>query len=246
MPVFQLGKQLIFPPLAMAEPNGLLAIGGDLSPARIIEAYRHGIFPWYGEGDPILWWSPDPRLVLFPGEFHLPRRLARTIRQNVFTVTADTVFHDIIEQCARIRTDAGAETWITDEMSEAYSRLHELGFAHSIECWQGPRLAGGLYGIVLGRVFFGESMFSRVRNGSKVALHALVHHAVMTGIRMIDCQMQTKHLIRFGARPLARDDFQAMLHRLVYPLAPQKKWRLRYADKEGTGTADACQEEGKQ
>lgn len=227
MPVFQLGRQLIFPPPAMAEPNGLLAIGGDLSPARIIEAYRQGIFPWYGEGDPILWWSPAPRLVLFPEEFHLPRRLARTIRQKTFTVTADTFFYDIIHQCARTRIEAGVETWITAEMIEAYGRLHELGFAHSIECWRGPELAGGLYGIGLGRIFFGESMFSLVGNASKIALHALVQHASLTGIQMIDCQMRTKHLIRFGARELARSDFQEMLDRFVYPLAPQKKWRLR-------------------
>lgn len=245
MPVFQLGRKLIFPPPEMAEPDGLLAIGGDLSPPRIIEAYRQGIFPWYGEGDPILWWSPAPRLVLFPEEFHLPRRLARTIRQMTFSVTADTVFHDIMHLCARTRIEAGTETWITAEMMEAYCRMHELGFAHSIECWRGSELAGGLYGIALGRIFFGESMFSLVRDASKIALHALVQHAVLTGIQLIDCQMRTEHLVRLGARELARSDFQEMLDRFVHPLKPQKKWRLRYAGKEGTGTADACQEGGK-
>ena len=245
MPVFQLGKQLAFPPPHLAEPNGLLAVGGDLSPARIIEAYRQGIFPWFGEGDPILWWSPAPRLVLFPGEFHLPRRLARTIRRNVFTVTADTAFREVIDRCARTRIEAGSETWITGEMIEAYCRLHELGYAHSIECRRGSELAGGLYGIALGRIFFGESMFSLVRDASKVALQALVRHAAATGIRMIDCQMRTEHLVRLGARELPRKDFQHILDRFVYPLAPQKKWRLRYTDKEGIGTAGACQEEGR-
>lgn len=246
MPVFQLGKQLTFPPPELAEPNGLLAVGGDLSPARIIAAYRQGIFPWFGEGDPILWWSPAPRLVLFPEEFHLPRRLARTIRQNVFTVTADTVFHEIIDRCARIRIEAGAETWITGEMIEAYCCLHELGYAHSIESWRGAELAGGLYGVALGKIFFGESMFSLAGNASKIALHALIRHATATGIHMIDCQMRTEHLIRLGARELSRKDFQHILNRFVYPLAPQKKWRLRITDKEGIGSADACQDEGRE
>lgn len=245
MPVFQIGKQLIFPPPELAEPNGLLAVGGDLSPARIIEAYRRGIFPWFGKGDPILWWSPAPRLVLFPREFHLPRRLARTIRQNIFTVTADTAFPEVIECCARTRIEAGSETWITGGMIEAYCRLHDLGYAHSIESWRGAELAGGLYGVALGRIFFGESMFSLAANASKIALHALVRHAAATGIYMIDCQMRTEHLVGLGARELPRKVFQNILDRFVSPSAPQKKWRLRYADKEGIGTADACQEEGK-
>jgi len=235
---------LIFPPPAMAEPNGLLAIGGDLSPERIIEAYRQGIFPWYTADDPILWWSPAPRLVLFPEEFHLPRRLARTIRQKIFTVTADTAFDEVILHCAAIRIEAGVETWLTPEMIKAYRLLHELGYAHSIECRQGAELVGGLYGIALGRIFFGESMFSLAGNASKIALHALVRHAGAAGIRMIDCQMRTEHLVRLGARELPRNEFQEILNRFVYPLAPQKKWRLRNADKEGIGTADACQEEG--
>jgi len=228
----------------MAEPNGLLAIGGDLSPARIIEAYRQGIFPWYAADDPILWWSPAPRLVLFPEEFHLPRRLARTIRQKIFTVTADTAFDDVILHCAAVRIEAEVETWLTPEMIKAYRLLHKLGYAHSIECRRGAELVGGLYGIALGRIFFGESMFSLTGNASKIALHALVRHARATGIRMIDCQMRTEHLIRLGARELSRKEFQEILNRFVYPVAPQKKWRLRHADKEGIGTADACQEEG--
>lgn len=229
----------------MAEPNGLLAVGGDLTPQRILAAYRRGIFPWYEENDPILWWSPSPRLVLFPKEFHLPRRLARTIRQQTFCVRADTAFREVIERCASLRTHSREATWITGEMIEAYCRLHALGFAHSIECWQGTVLAGGLYGLALGRVFFGESMFSDRTDASKIALYALVRDARMLGIKMIDCQMRTEHLVRFGARELPRKQFQDMLAKLVSPALPQKKWRLQWTNKEGIGPADACQEEEK-
>ncbi len=227
MPVFQLSRDIIFPLPEHAEPDGLLAVGGDLSPARLLAAYSQGIFPWYSDGEPILWWSPAPRLVLYPDEFHLPRRLARTMRGNTFTVTADTGFREVIENCARIRTEAGEGTWITDEMQEAYSLLHELGFAHSIECRQEDRLVGGLYGVCLDRVFFGESMFTRVRDASKVALARLVGHARAEGIRLIDCQMTTAHLVRFGARELSRQRFQEELQRYVREIRPQKKWRLR-------------------
>ena len=226
MPVFKLHRQIWFPPPEMAEPDGLLAVGGDLSPERILAAYRQGIFPWYGEGNPILWWSPAPRLVLFPEAFHLSRRLARIIRQNIFTVRADTAFKDIIANCAAIRRKNEEGTWITNEMIAAYCRLHELGFAHSIECWRGDTLAGGLYGLALGRVFFGESMFSKYSNASKVALHALVQYAVAGGIRMIDCQMRTRHLIGLGAEEIPRAQFQELLRSYLFPLAPQKKWRL--------------------
>ena len=212
----------------MAEPDGLLAIGGDLRPERLLEAYRMGIFPWYSEGDPILWWSPAPRLVLFPDEFHLPRRLSREIRRNTFTLKADTAFRQVIEQCARIRTELGQGTWITDDMIEAYCLLHEVGFAHCIECWENTDLVGGLYGVGLGRMFFGESMFSRVSNSSKLALHALVRHARQTGIEMIDCQMKTQHLVRLGAREITRKEFHNELRRLLAHPEPQKKWRLQH------------------
>ncbi len=211
----------------MAEPSGLLAIGGDLSPARLLAAYRQGIFPWYAEGDPILWWTPAPRLVLFPEEFHLSRRLARIIRQNTFSLSADQTFRQVMENCSSIRTATRTETWINAEMIEAYCRLHHQGFAHSVECWQGSALVGGLYGIVLGRVFFGESMFSAVSDASKVALHALVRHALATGIRLLDCQMRTKHLVSMGAREVSRVHFQQLLDNLAGPVSPQKKWRLR-------------------
>jgi len=215
----------------MAEANGLLAVGGDLSPTRLLAAYRQGIFPWFAEGDPILWWSPAPRMVLFPEAFHLSRRLARVIRQDVFSLSADLAFRQVMESCASIRTATRTETWINPEMIEAYCRLHHKGFAHSIECWQGGALVGGLYGIALGRVFFGESMFSAVSGASKVALHALVRHALATGIRLLDCQMRTEHLVSMGARGISRDHFQHLLDSLATPVAPQKKWRLR--DRQG-------------
>lgn len=228
MPVFQLGKEILFPPTELAEPDGLLAVGGDLSPERLLDAYRLGIFPWYNEGDPILWWAPAPRLVLFPDEFHLPRRLGRDIRRNTFTLKADTAFRLVIEQCAGTRTARGEGTWVTGDMIEAYCRLHEQGFAHCIECWQDTDLVGGLYGVVLGRVFFGESMFASVSNTSKLALYALVRHALQTGLQMIDCQMKTNHLARFGAREITGSEFQKLLQQFVSPIKPQKKWRLQH------------------
>ncbi|NIA04734.1 MAG: leucyl/phenylalanyl-tRNA--protein transferase [Proteobacteria bacterium] len=226
MPVFQLNTDITFPAPDLAEPNGLLAIGGDLSAPRLLEAYRRGIFPWYGEGEPLLWWSPAPRLVLFPDEFHLPKRLARTIRQQLFTITTDTSFAEIIKSCAQTRKQKGEETWITEEMQQAYSRLHELGFAHSIECRYEGKIVGGLYGVALGQVFFGESMFSRKRDSSKVALSALVSHALKTSIKLIDCQMTTEHLLGFGAREISREYLQKLLHRYATKTMPQKKWRL--------------------
>ena len=225
----------------MAEPNGLLAIGGDLSPGRLLAAYRQGIFPWYAEGDPILWWTPAPRLVLFPEEFHLSRRLARVIRQQVFSLSADQAFRQVMERCAGIRTATRKETWINPEMVEAYCRLHHQGFAHSIECWQDSTLVGGLYGIVLGQVFFGESMFSEVSGASKVALYALVRHALATGLRLLDCQMRTEHLVSMGAREISRAHFQQLLDELATPVSPQKKWRLRRTEREEIGPTDACQ-----
>jgi leucyl/phenylalanyl-tRNA---protein transferase len=228
----------------MAEPNGLLAVGGDLSSARLLAAYRQGIFPWYALGDPILWWSPEPRLVLFPEEFHLARRLARIIRRQTFSVTADQAFREVMDNCAAIRTATRRETWIHAEMIEAYCRLHAMGFAHSIECWQGTSLAGGLYGVALGGVFFGESMFSRVRDASKVALQTLVRHCLAGDIRLIDCQMHTAHLVSMGARTIDREHFQRLLDTLIGPAPSKKNWRLLQADKEKIGPADACRGKG--
>ncbi|PIE55635.1 MAG: leucyl/phenylalanyl-tRNA--protein transferase [Desulfobulbus propionicus] len=226
MPVFRLPEEYIFPRPERAEPDGLLAIGGDLEPARLIAAYRHGIFPWYAEGEPLLWWSPSPRLVLFPEEFHLPRRLARTLRQQRFTITADTAFEEVIASCAASPGRPNQETWITSDMQQAYCRLHILGYAHSLECWEKERLVGGLYGIALDRVFFGESMFTAKNDGSKACLTTLVSHASALNIELIDCQMTTAHLQRFGAREISRRHFQELLHRAITVCAPQKKWHL--------------------
>ncbi len=227
MPVFQLSNDIIFPAPDFAEPDGLLAIGGDLSAPRLITAYRQGIFPWYTEGDPILWWSPAPRLVLLPEQFHLPRRLARTIRKQVFQVSADTAFAEVISSCGSLRKESGEGTWITEEMKDAYIQLFDLGFAHSVECWFEGELAGGLYGVCLDRVFFGESMFSRKTDASKIGLATLVRYAEQVGIRAIDCQMSTAHLLRFGSREIEREEFQEILERFIQTIVPQKKWRLR-------------------
>lgn len=228
MPVFHLSEEIIFPSPELAEPNGLLAVHGDLSPARLITAYIDGIFPWYSDGEPILWWSPSPRLVLFPHEFHLPKRLARTMRRRIFTVKTDTVFREVITACGQSRRDTGEGTWITKEMIEAYCRLHELGFAHSIETFLENELVGGLYGVCIGKVFFGESMFSAVSDASKAALATLVGLCTTHDhdIKLIDCQMTTPHLLRFGARELEGKGFRALLRRYARPVTPQKKWRL--------------------
>lgn len=197
-----------FPPVerAFREPDGLLAAGGDLSSARLLAAYRRGIFPWYESGQPILWWSPDPRMVLFPDELHLSHSLRKTLRRQTFTVTFDAAFNDVIVACANPRPDQGG-TWITPEMRRAYLRLHREGHAHSIEVWRGTNLAGGLYGIRIGRVFFGESMFSRESDASKVALAHLCRH----GYDLIDCQVESPHLRRLGARAIPRHEFLARL-----------------------------------
>ena len=227
MSIFQLTDDILFPEPRLAEPNGLLAVGGDLSPARLITAYRQGIFPWYSDGDPILWWSPAPRLVLFPDQFHLPKRLGRTMRKQLFQVTMDSAFADVIESCGSLREESGEGTWITEEMKEAYINLHKLGFAHSVECWFDGKLAGGLYGICLDRVFFGESMFSRKTDASKVALATLAGYAEQAGIRVIDCQMTTEHLLRFGSREINRSEFQELLQQFVQNILPQERWSLQ-------------------
>ena len=195
MPVFQLSHHLVFPPAGLARSDGLLAVGGDLSEARILLAYQMGIFPWYSKGDPILWWSPDPRLILRLEDLHVSRRLGREIRKKQFHITFDHCFARVIEACATIRP----ETWIVPEMVEAYCRLHEHGYAHSVEYWRDDKLAGGLYGVSLGGVFFGESMFSRESNGSKIALAALVERLKEWNFDFIDCQMKTEHLLSMGA-----------------------------------------------
>ena len=201
-----------FPPLAsaLAEPNGLLAAGGDLSPERLLAAYRRGIFPWYAEHQPILWWSPDPRMVLFPAEFAISRSLAKTLRNAAYEVRLDSAFSQVTESCAAPRAGA-AGTWISGEMQAAYLRLHELGYAHSVETWIDGRLAGGLYGVAIGGVFYGESMFSRAKDASKIALAHLCRHLEHQGFAVIDCQMNTAHLASLGAREIRRSAFAALL-----------------------------------
>ena len=224
MPVFRLSKQVIFPPPELAEENGLLAVGGDLSPERLVAAYRLGIFPWYGEGYPILWWYTSPRLVLFPAELRITRRLARYLRNSGFLVTFDTAFSKVIGMCAEIRSESRQETWISVEMQRAYTQLHHLGYAHSVECWNEGALVGGLYGVALDRVFFGESMFSMISNASKVALVHLVARLRELSFQLIDCQMTTHHLLRFGAREITGDRFSNLLHQYIQSTAPDGIW----------------------
>ena len=181
-----------------------MAVGGDLSPKRLLLAYRMGIFPWYSEEDPILWWSPDPRLVLIPTDLRVSRSLQKLIKKGIFDVTMDTAFEQVIDECARIRTEKDEGTWIVADMIQAYCRLHAAGYAHSVETWQGNRLVGGLYGVSLGRCFFGESMFARISNASKVAFVALVEYLQGLHFDMIDCQVTTEHLLRFGATEISR------------------------------------------
>lgn len=212
MPVYRLSRDLIFPPPALAEPDGLLAVGGDLSVKRLLLAYSMGIFPWYSDDSPILWWSPDPRLVLFPAELHVSRSLRQTIRKGLYRITFDSAFEQVIRVCAERHEDTKGTTWLTEEMIEAYVRLHRAGFAHSVESWtEDGELAGGVYGVGLGSVFFGESMFARRSDASKVAFVTLVERLKHDGCLMIDCQMTTRHLQRFGAREIPRERFLQLL-----------------------------------
>lgn len=208
---------------ALREPNGLLCAGADLSPGRLLRAYSHGIFPWFNEGEPILWWSPHPRMVLFPQELRISKSLAKTLRRGVFEVRLDTAFGRVMEECAGPRrTQQG--TWISPAMRQAYGRLFDLGHAHSVEAWRDGSLVGGLYGVALGRVFFGESMFSRETDASKVALAHLVRHIQAAGFAMIDCQMATKHLASLGAREIPRTDFSRHLRDWTSTATLPVKW----------------------
>ncbi len=209
---------------ALREPNGLLAAGGDLTPERILDAYRPGIFPWFRPGDPVLWWSPDPRMVLFPSEFKLSRSLARVIRNGGFELRFDTAFESVMRACAEPRPGQNG-TWIQEDMIAAYCALHELGYAHSVETWRDGELVGGLYGIAIGRMFYGESMFSREANASKVALAHLARQLEHWGFELIDCQMNTPHLASLGAREIPRTEFVARLQELVN-CAPLTNWRF--------------------
>jgi len=211
MPVYLLDGTLAFPSPHLASEQGLLAIGGDLSTDRLLLAYQLGIFPWFSEGDPIMWWSPDPRLVLSPKEIHIPRSLQKILNKKAFQVTMDVAFDRVIRGCADIRRKHDEGTWITQGMVDAYCRLHRIGAAHSIEAWLEGKLAGGLYGLCLGKCFFGESMFSRINNASKVAFVHLARHLAALSFQMIDCQVPTRHLMQFGAKEISREQF---LHEL--------------------------------
>ncbi|AWM80392.1 leucyl/phenylalanyl-tRNA--protein transferase [Gammaproteobacteria bacterium ESL0073] len=210
-------EDLTFPPLeqALTEPDGLLAMGGDLSPTRLEAAYRHGCFPWFNPEDPILWWSPDPRMVLFPDQLHVSRSMRRLLNASTFDVTYDQEFSAVIEGCSQPR-DYTDLTWITDDMRQAYLTLHELGLAHSVEIWQQGELVGGLYGLLIGRLFFGESMFSRVTNASKFGFIQLVYKLRKAGVVLIDCQMHTSHLQSLGADLIPRKVFASYLRDYQY------------------------------
>ena len=213
MPVYRLTDQLLFPDPGWASPEGLLAVGGDLSAERLLLAYRIGIFPWYGENQPILWWSPDPRCVLFPKDIYVSRRLARLIRQQRWQLSCNRAFARVVTACADVRVQSGESTWLISAMQEAYRELHELGFAHSVEAWEDDQLVGGLYGVALGKFFFGESMFHRRPNASKVILAQLACYLDQAGFLLLDCQVSNPHLKSMGARDIPRNEFLELLDR---------------------------------
>lgn len=220
-------ETLRFPPAgsALRDPNGLLAAGGDLSPQRILQAYRQGIFPWYSEPDPILWWSPDPRAVILPDTLHIPRSLQKTLKRGLFRITVDQAFATVIRHCANgssIHRERG--TWITPAMQAAYARLHELGHAHSVEAWQGDVLVGGLYGIAIGQVFFGESMFSHVPDASRVAFACFARWLFSSGFVLIDSQVGNPHMARFGTVAMPRRQYLARLQHCDLP-CPVRDWQ---------------------
>jgi leucyl/phenylalanyl-tRNA--protein transferase len=224
MPVFQLTEELLFPPAELAARSGLLAVGGDLSPERLLLAYREGVFPWFSEDEPILWWSPDPRFVLFPEELKISESMKKVLKRGTFHVTYDRSFRKVIERCRRQPRPGQEGTWITEEMVEAYCRLHDLGFGHSIEAWRDGELAGGLYGVSLGACFFGESMFTKVSNASKTALIHLTRSLQNLGFTLIDCQVYTRHLHSLGARMIPRRLFLDMLSGALRKPTFQGNW----------------------
>ena len=214
MPLFVLDKELLFPPVHLAEPDGLLAMGGDLSPERLLLAYRNGIFPWY-EGEHILWWAPDPRFVLFPEELKISKSIRPLLNKNEFEFTVNKAFTSVIHQCKKITRPGQDGTWITNEVEKAYTKMHELGYAYSAEVWKDNELVGGLYGIKLGKVFFGESMFSKVSNASRYAFITYVQQLKKEGIRLIDCQVYTEYLESMGARMIPGKTFTSLLKELA-------------------------------
>jgi leucyl/phenylalanyl-tRNA--protein transferase len=224
MPIYRLIDDVIFPAPEDADASGLLAVGGDLSSERLLEAYRLGIFPWFSGDEPILWWSPDPRLVLDLNDFKISRSLRKTIKKNIFRVTFDRAFSEVMRACASVPRDGQRGTWITKEMQKAYAELHKLGYAHSVEVWISDELAGGLYGVSLGRAFFGESMFHRKADASKVALAALVARLKAWNFHFIDAQMTTAHLLSLGAKELPRRIFLRRLRQALRGSSKTGKW----------------------
>ncbi len=226
MPVYQLPKDLVFPDPALADDEGLLAVGGDLSAERLVLAYQNGIFPWYSEGRPILWWCPRPRLVLLPEELRINRSLRKAMRRAPYRITVDTAFDAVLSACAQTpRPDQGG-TWITDDMRAAYNELHRLGIAHSVEAWRGDTLVGGLYGLALGTAFFGESMFALAPDASKIAFATLVRQLRAWSFRLVDCQVVTEHLVRFGAREFELGDFLGQLEVATGERHRKGPWRF--------------------
>ncbi|MCX7921513.1 MAG: leucyl/phenylalanyl-tRNA--protein transferase [Clostridia bacterium] len=222
MPVFQLTEELVFPHPDLADEDGILAVGGDLSIDRLLLAYCNGIFPWFSEGEPILWWSPDPRFVLFPSDINISKSMNKFLKKSRYRVTFDTSFEKVITLCGELRTEG---TWINDEMIEAYCALHRLGFAHSVETWHEDRLVGGLYGVSLGRCFFGESMFSTMDNASKTALITLSQSLLERNFLMIDCQVYSKHLESMGAVNLERKEFLKYLEKSLCYETLRGSWK---------------------
>lgn len=216
MTVYRLTKELVFPPPELADDDGLLAVGGDLSVDRLVLAYSMGIFPWYSGKSPILWWSPDPRMVLFTKELKVSRTLRQAMKKGIYRITTNAAFEDVISNCATITRKGENGTWITDEMIEAYIRLHKAGYAHSVEAWDGAELAGGLYGIVMGKVFFGESMFAKKSDASKVAFATYAVQLAEKGFELIDCQVTTEHMKRFGAREITFAEFIKHLRKALH------------------------------
>lgn len=227
MPVFRLDERLIFPPAELADENGIIAVGGDLRSDRLLLAYASGIFPWYGEDLPIIWHAPDPRLVLEADKLHVSRSLRKAMRKLPYDIRLDTAFEEVIRACATISRPTQDGTWIIDEMIDAYLELHRLGFAHSAEAWRDDELVGGLYGISLGGAFFGESMFARAENASKIAFVALVAQLRAWDIKLIDCQVHTEHLARFGAEEWSRDRYMAALQEILFSVPTRRgAWSL--------------------
>jgi len=226
MPVFQLSDENIFPPPELAEESGLLAVGGDLCEERLLLAYSMGIFPWYSSDDPILWWSPDPRLVLLPDDLRISRSLMQTINKGTFKVTMDTAFESVIKACATVHRKDDGETWITSDMIDAYISLHKSGYAHSVESWYDGELVGGLYGISLGSAFFGESMFTKKSNASKVAFAFLVQQLSKWDFTVIDCQITTAHLKSFGAIEISRSEFLEQLQSSLNIAGRKNRWKV--------------------